>query len=113
MYGVPISFPISEILGESIEQVCMGENDMVINLSRGKRLLINCPIQMNDMSEPSCKYSENATEVVKLIGSIVSKCVLHPNILEIILDNTWIKIIDDSENYESFVFEFAGGRVVV
>lgn len=113
MYGVPTDFPVSEILGELVEQICIGENEMIINLSRGKRLLIECPVIMQGMSEQSSKYSELAQEIVNLIGLTAIKCTLYPKLLEIVFDNTWIRIIDDSENYESFVFEFGGGRVVV
>lgn len=105
---------ISEFIGLQFIQICIGESDILLRLYPDSHILITSSEKFFD--ENAYLFSNNYINGLKSInGNSISDIKIHSEQeLHIILSNNLIiKIFDDSDHYESVVFNVSGECVLV
>ena len=123
MYGLPIDTDVSFLRGALLTQVCVGQNELILNLypespySQPVSIMFTAFARLvgPDVEELIAEESlQIAPALLQLLGSTVSSVsILPPGTLRLIWTSGHVlDVIDSEEHYESYTIT-NGNRVIV
>lgn len=119
MYGLPDDFNTDFLLGRSLEQVCINENQVYFHFDKGLHIRIESAYAYrrveSDAIELLIEVPTFNANVLQLLGSSILQAAGTQDgtlILEFDKGQT-LKIFDTSPNYESYTSDFDGKIIIV
>jgi len=114
MYGMPKNFPFDKLEGAQVLQICYGENEVIINFTNEISILIMSRIKIEgDMILNIETFKENCIYINEFIGKIITSSSWLSEGIRISFGDRSIIIIDDSEEFESFIISISQCRYVI
>jgi hypothetical protein len=108
MHGLPENIDLDFFSGLAILQVCIGENELILNFESDVSILVMSELEFcspNAVAHRSSDFREMAGFLCSLIGlKAVSATPQGRRAMQLLFDGgKSLTLHDDSENYESFV----------
>lgn len=118
MHGLPKNMDLSFIENKNVEQVCIGEHQIILHFDEYLSISIETSIYVsNDGNKPIefAKLPEAAPVLCTLLGRCVRKAIGSPDgTLDLEFENgTRVVIHDDNERYESYQIKYGDKEIVV
>ncbi|MBL1180479.1 MAG: hypothetical protein HND27_05170 [Bacteroidetes bacterium] len=117
MHGLPKNTDLNFLIGQDLIQVCIGENDLLLNFSENCtiEILSTCKLVQGKKILKIESYPVSASLLCSLIGSkVVSYEISDQGALMLSLNNdAFLTIYDDSDNYESYIIKYSDKEIVV
>jgi hypothetical protein len=118
MYGLPSDPAIDVLKGQSLIQVCFGENDLFLNFSRNVSFEVFSSIGLGvdpGAISRSTDFLEVSQELLRLLSVLVSDVSwANDGTISITFETGYVvELYDDSEQFESYTIKRPGGVVVV
>ena len=103
MYGVRSDFPFDRLVGATLEQICIGENDLQFRFDGSTVISVTSGLALNGGVKES-DFGLLATALCKLLGmKITAAAARNDKSLVITIGSNELEIFDDSVEFESFV----------
>lgn len=118
MHKIPKNLDFSPLFNQTLIQVCIGENEVILNFHPDARILATVPIVVSHQDGVYGVYSNKTDDVrmlICLLGMrIQSVSMADQSTIQLNLDSgAQIKIADAGEDYESYELSFGKESVVV
>ncbi len=115
MHGIPENTDLSSIIGKSVEQVCIGTHEVILNLVDNLYITIEGGFSFGDEApSEDPNFSRAANAFAELLGNtIICAKVLHGDKVAFIFSSgKALTIYDDSDNGESFLIKLSDRLIV-
>jgi hypothetical protein len=118
MYGLKSDPGIHVLEGQTLIQVCFGENDLFLNFSGDISIGTYSCIGVGSKHQPAKRYEDFASisrELLKLLSADVVGVGWTPEgtITITFSSGSIVEFYDDSQQFESYTIRTPGGLVVV
>jgi hypothetical protein len=118
MYRLPSDPAIDALKGQSLLQVCFGENDLFLNFSGNMSFGIFSSVGLGvnaDAVVRSSDFVEVSQELLRLLSVLVSDVSwAKDGTISITFETGYVvELYDDSEQFESYTIKKPDGTVVV
>jgi hypothetical protein len=118
MNGFPPNVDLGFISGRQLIQVCVGLHDLILNFDENVRLLVTSCISVSDAQGPDKRFEDfrdAVGEVARALGEKVRSAEAEDDrTLRIEFENgVWMRVFDDSDQFESFVIHGPSGEIIV
>ena len=117
MYGLPVDTDLSFLAGATLLQVCVGENEVILNLNSSSSVMIAssvCFLQPDGTLSTLDNAPRLGQAVLPLLGQhVTSVSVVAPGTLRLMWSSGQVtEILDSWREYESYTITH-GDRVLV
>jgi hypothetical protein len=118
MYGLPLNTDVGFLIGAHLIQVCIGENDVVLNLHPDASVMIAGSIRVDSSEHETTKTLEKSADIgltlVPMLGDeILEARVLPEGTLRLTLSSgSALELLDSWDQFESYTIK-SGARVIV
>jgi hypothetical protein len=118
MYGLPSDPNIEVLKNESLIQICIGENDLILNFSGNISLAVYSSVGLGQSNNSMTSFTDFIAVSPQLLR-LLSRKVLDvkwdkDGTISIKFENNAIvEVYDDSEQFESYTIRMPSGLVVV
>lgn len=118
MYGLKSDPKIDALKGQSLVQVCFGENDLFLNFSGEISIGVYSSIGFGSDSKSLVKYeafSAVSKDLLELLAAEVADVSWKADgtITLVFQGGKMVEVYDDSEQFESYTIKSPSGLVVV
>jgi hypothetical protein len=112
MYGFNDSIPLNHLVGLTLTQLCVGANEFILRFDGNCSILVQSFDRF--VSDNRLNTSGGRVLLPEGLGELVVECVfLDDRQAKISFKESFLLLSDDSQQFESIVFDFAGSRYVV
>jgi hypothetical protein len=119
MHGFQDGTAFRFLCGATVQQICLGQYETILRLSPATTITLegryvhHIPSQGREIAQARSACGSN--ELFRLLGeSVTEAVVLSPDSLKLCFSNgDCLLLIDDSEQYESFMIQSAQGSMVI
>ena len=114
MYGISASFPHHKLVGLTLVQVCVGENDLILNFDEQSRILITSAVSVSGVVERTQDFAKVAPVLFRLLGNKIRRSIApDPKVLLLQFGGYRVNLYDDSVTYESIVVTLPDEEIVI
>jgi hypothetical protein len=117
MYGLTSEVDLSFLAGAQLEQVAVGQNEVILNLSSRISIMIASDLRLSRPDDPGDPITDSPTAgaaLLVLLGATVLKATGADGTLTLgWSDGSTLAIFDSWPNYESYTITYQGGVIVV
>lgn len=119
MYGLDKEVDLSPMVNKSIEQICVGQYQVTVNLSDRISISIEAAFKIRnphgDVHEVQPNQPETSQGLLSIIGEKVITATLRPpGGVDILLsDGSGLLISDSNREFESYTIDISGETIVV
>lgn len=116
MYGLPAKVDLSFLRDATLIQICIGENEVVLNLDPNLSIMIASTIHLKDGEQRQLEDSrEQGTALLPLLGQSVTDVQgARDGTLRLAWDGgTVIEVLDSSKDFESYTIGNGESTIVV
>ncbi len=118
MHGLPMNIDLCFIEVKKLEQVCIGEHQIILNFEDALSISIETAIHVHESDNNLRTFEllrDSAQSLCSLLGLCVQRAVGSPDgTLSLEFENgTRLVVYDDNENYESYQIRFGDKLIVV
>ena len=113
MYGLPESVDLGFLSGSTLVQICVGENDLILNFYKDVSITVESCVGCEDGSGAVQRFGDfrqAAGMLFAFLGQDV-RVAVRASQTTLVLEfesGKRIEIYDDSEQFESFVIRYEG-----
>ena len=115
MHGVPKELPLESFVGDSLTQICIGQNEIIFRFSEAGSITVEGRWELADATgrliDQSSEHAERGFyKIHVLLGNPVKSFAIEaPEWFSLRFDSgLTLKVFDDSHAYESFSIEPTG-----
>lgn len=117
MYGLPANTDLTFLLGKELQQVCVGQHEIILHFFPETSITIQCDFDVipNGRDAGDDKRLSGVTALLKLIGAKITKveCSGTKTLVVGFASNVRLALYDNDPNYESFVIAAPDQCIVV
>lgn len=118
MYGINKDTNLDDLVGQTLEQVCIGLHDMQLKFSKNIAIVMQCEVIVNYNLDEKTISPDNPSELsflAKMLGkSIIGYYIDEPYRLTLVFcDEAEIVLVDSNREYESYVIWIGGSCLAV
>jgi hypothetical protein len=112
MYGFNEAIPFKHLIGLTMTQICVGANEIILRFEDNSAILVQSLNQF--LSDNRLEVAEGRILLPLGLGEVVEECFIVSNrCVKITFGRNSLLLSDDSDQFESIVFELAGSRYVI
>ena len=117
MYGLKKSEDLQPVLGATLTQICVGENEVILNFDRpvSVTVLSDFSVSLNGM--PMVRYQgarQGVVSLLPLIGNQIGSAVATTGGgLQLEFESGALEIFNESSQYESFWLRLGDKEIIV
>jgi hypothetical protein len=118
MYGLPADFDHGVFVGRRLEYVTYGEHVIGLNFGDGLTVSVYGAVRYQETRDAPATTERSLvaeTRLVAAVGQLVNATDLRsPNVLILRLENgATVTLLDDSNEFESYLLEVSGRTIAV
>lgn len=115
MHGVKDSPQLRSLTGSLLQQICFGENEVILRFDEGISINISVDIAIRSNNYRPAPGVFISSYLVGLLGKKISRVnILGSDTLELIFDGAEsIRLTDESEHYESVIITLPTSTLVI
>jgi hypothetical protein len=117
VYGLKNNEDLQPLLGATLTQVCVGQNEVVLNFDRPVSVTVLSDFSVSLNGAPKVRYQDarhGAVSLLPLIGNQIGSAVATTGGgLQLEFESGALEIFDESSQYESFWLKLGDKEIIV
>lgn len=114
VYGLPKNVDWNFLVGAILEQICFGKHNIQFHFDREISISVMSSLRLDGAESPTIDFGELATTLCALLGEEITAAIpSNERAVSIRIGNRVLELIDDSDQFESFVITAGSKEYVV